>query len=230
MMATWSPNATVEVCWIVFWVVFLAGLDFFVTRSNSARWYILHAVANLGVTITSVSDVCVAFSDPIHSMESMGVSPSGRLRSPYPMRIIAALHIFHMLAFKCSKADYFHHFLFVGLLCPAGLLCDWGPLQNAVSLFLCGLPGGIDYAMLAMVRHDILARLTEKTVNSYINVWLRGPGCLFTAFCMYTSWLYGEPEASVWIIVAILSLVAFNGQYYLQRVTANWGFKGGHPS
>ena len=37
-------------------------------------------------------------------------------------------------------------------------------------------------------------------------------------------------QASIWAIVLILALVTFNGQYYMQRVTANWGVKGGHPS
>ena len=43
---------------------------------------------------------------------------------------------------ECSAADYFHHLLFVGVLCPFGLVCDWGVLQNSVAFFLCGLPGG----------------------------------------------------------------------------------------
>jgi hypothetical protein len=146
------------------------------------------------------------------------------------MRMIAALHLYHMCAFKCSAADYFHHLLFVGVLCPFGLTQDWGVLQNSVAFFLCGFPGGVDYAMLALVKHKMLDKMTEKHVNSYVNCWLRAPGCLLTSFMMYLSALYGRPTASLWNVAFVLMLVAFNGQYYMQRVTANWGIKGGHPS
>ena len=58
-----------------------------------------------------------------------------------------------MLVFKCTMDDYFHHFVFGGVICTLGLYQPVGPLQNAVGFFICGLPGGLDYLMLALVKH-----------------------------------------------------------------------------
>ena len=153
MTTAWTNDWTIDAAWVMGWSAVLAALDVVATRRGPARWYILHAIANVGITLTSiggmlhawrdawqcivhmmhdawqgmvrvvarcvvwctlhgiaalyVADTFASFADPIHSMEPMTVSPSGRLRSPHPMRMIMALHLYHMVAFKCSGAGYF---------------------------------------------------------------------------------------------------------------------------
>ena len=38
------------------------------------------------------------------------------------------------------------------------------------------VPGGIDYAMLVMVKLGWLTKMQEKEYNYYIQLWMRAPG------------------------------------------------------
>ena len=49
----------------------------------------------------------------------------GETYSLQPICMVAALHLYHLtpgLGFKLGFADYFHHILFAGAICGAGLL------------------------------------------------------------------------------------------------------------
>ena len=60
-----------------------------------------------------------------------------------------------------------------------------GPLTNINNFFMCGVPGGIDYAMLVAVKHGWIEPLTEKNVNAGVNVWLRAPALIMIASFSY---------------------------------------------
>ncbi len=77
-----------------------------------------------------------------------------------------------------------------------------------LAFFLSGLPGGLDYAMLAMVKHGYLSIEAEKRYNARVmvrerypffvtfvvtvcrQVWIRAPGCMLCAYTIYFSWRY----------------------------------------
>ena len=61
----------------------------------------------------------------------------------------------------------------------------YGPMVDVMNFFSCGLPGGLDYAMLFAVKHGWMASITEKKYNSTINNWLRAPGIIFTCGIVY---------------------------------------------
>ena len=135
--------------------------------------------------------------------------------------------MYHLLAFECSTADWVHHLLFAGIICPIGLFFEPGPVQNTVGFFICGLPGGLDYLMLALVKLRRMDRYAEKRINSRINVWLRSPGLLFAAFCCVYGRFDVHAPAAVkkrvpwWVAVSCALLCALNGQYYMQVVVGN---------
>ena len=47
----------------------------------------------------------------------------------------------------------------------------FGPVANFTNFFVCGVPGGLDYLMLALVKHGKILPLTEKYYNNILNVW-----------------------------------------------------------
>ena len=198
------------------WVV-----DVTICWHTAARWYWLHAVGNLIVTIFTWQDTVRTFYDPAAS-----------LSGPYsmiPAYFVPAIHIYHAAMFKCSQADIVHHVIFIGTFGPVGLFMKNGPVQNSLGMFTCGLPGGADYVMLAMVKHGWMSRLTEKIVNARINVWVRSPGLLFTAFAILQASASIEwPFRSVYFFFALLC--AANGQYYMQVVVGNTFVKSREPS
>ena len=142
-----------------------------------------------------------------------------------PVYMIAALHIYHLIAFSTDERDWFHHILFVGTLCPVGCLWKIGPIKNLLSFLICGLPGGLDYVLLFLVKHNMIHKLTEKKWNARINVWMRSPGCFSCVAVIYMVLRYDTDsichEGNPLIGFAIALLVLFNGQYYMQVVVGN---------
>lgn len=115
-----------------------------------------------------------------------------------PIYMVAALHIYHMipgLGFRVGFSDYFHHIVFAGSICSVGMLYESGPLQNFIALFICGLPGGLDYIMLVMVKMGKMLPKREKVLNARINLWLRAPGLTASTLFVYITarcvvWLF----------------------------------------
>ena len=134
--------------------------------------------------------------------------------------------MYHMALFECGFDDIFHHVIFVGIIGGLGICFDaGGAVKNTIAFFMCGLPGGLDYLMLTLVKHDIILNTTEKEWNSRINVWIRSPGLLLCAFCMYQAVRHGPADSPCalhpWISGGAAALCVINGQYYMQRVTGN---------
>jgi len=142
--------------------------------------------------------------------------------------MVAALHLYHMipgLGFRLHVADYVHHFVFVGSICSVGMLYESGPLQNFIAMFICGLPGGLDYIMLVFVKLGMMKPEREKVLNARINLWLRAPGLTVSTLFIYVTALYGpdySPCRNHPILATVIAgLIFFNGQYYLNVVVGN---------
>ena len=87
--------------------------------------------------------------------------------SVWPLTIINSVHVYHMIGgFGLTAADYFHHLLFVPALGFPGQVYQWGALANFQAFFISGLPGGLDYFMLGLIRVGRLSALFEKRVNA----------------------------------------------------------------
>mgnify|MGYP007078086960 CR=1 FL=1 len=200
----------------LFW---MAVADAGFCRFTKARWMALHTLANVVVCIFSAADSLRAADDPSNSC-------MGHVSSDIATQQIVALHLYHLALFECTRDDWAHHALFVGVIGGFGLSFDaGGPLRNLIAFFMCGLPGGLDYMMLTLVKHDVISPLTEKTWNTRINVWIRSPGLLLAAFCIYQAARNGPPSSGCaihpYIAGALGALCVANGQYYMQRVTGN---------
>lgn len=116
-----------------------------------------------------------------------------------------------------------HHFAFAFGLGSIQLIWHWGPGSNMFMFFVTGFPGGIDYAMLAAVKRGWMSRLDEKRHNSTINAWFRGPGCVLSSGWIFACWSAGNcSQIPTPAIMATVFLAFVNGQYYAQRVIANY--------
>jgi hypothetical protein len=50
-----------------------------------------------------------------------------------------------------------------------------GVIGNFCLFFICGVPGGIDYAMLVAVKMNMMKPIREKKINVHLNTWIRAP-------------------------------------------------------
>ena len=48
-------------------------------------------------------------------------------------------------------------------------------MMNYNHFFMCGVPGGVDYLLLFLVKHSWMTPLEEKRIATVINVWFRAP-------------------------------------------------------
>jgi hypothetical protein len=190
--------------------VLLLGLfDLVAARHSPARWFVIHAAGNLVVSVGAWHDVVECFRDPVHSF-------NGRC-SLIPALWVPAIHLYHMLAFRLDRADIVHHLLFCSVICPVGLIWEVGVAQSAVGFFISGFPGMLNYMMLALRKHGYITNaLTVKVYNARINVWLRAPGLLFCAFCI---WVAEGAVRVHWVALVLVGLLLYvNGLYYMQEV------------
>jgi len=203
-------------------IAFLAAADLLLCRrmrDDNSRYFLLHTLANAIISLSSAADMARTLHDPIGS----GIGHCNVL----PTYMIPSLFAYHLSVFKNVPLDEWqHHLLFgIGLAGPQLRYCV-GPLQNAVGFFICGLPGGIDYAMLAAVKEGLLASRDEKVWNARIQVWMRSPGILLASYAMFLTSKYAHARGPSKVLPYLLFLLAsFNGQYYMQKVVANTAFK-----
>jgi len=194
-----------------------------------ARWFLLHALGNMVVAAMCVPD----FGHTLHNPPAaMSVAYCETLPFPacsnWPVCIIIAMHVYHMLSYKLSADDMFHHLLFVPVIGGMNFCYPGGALYNVLAFFISGLPGGISYLMLAAVKAGKLSSFTEKRINCSINTWVRGPGIV--AFCALVLACWSRPAPGTpkehmipaYFFFPALFVAFFNGQYYAQRVIGNY--------
>ena len=194
-----------------------------------SRWYLLHSIGNLFLAVLCLPDFANTFNNPPAALSleyCRGLGPLGC--TDWPTCIVIAMHLYHMLSFKLDSNDYFHHLLFVPTIGGINFVYPLGPLCNVLCFFISGLPGGVDYMLLAYVKMGKISAYTEKRINCSINTWVRGPG--ITTFCALTiaCWARpypGTPKDDVmpfYIFWPMIGIIFFNGQYYAQRVIGNY--------
>ena len=79
-------------------------------RGKKARWFFIHAICNAVIVAVAFLPALAFIKDPVAGI-STNVIPFDRSAT-----VIAVLHAYHLLFFKCSAADWFHHIAFVGTL------------------------------------------------------------------------------------------------------------------
>lgn len=128
-----------------------------------------------------------------------------------------------MLAFPLTRADYFHHLLFIPSLGFIGQYYRLGAFRGFLAFIISGLPGGIDYFNLVLVKHGLLDLLTQKRYCAAINIWIRGPNLVVAVFIIWLSYRYKHDALEVPVPAAFLVgiLAAFNGQYYTKQSVSN---------
>jgi len=200
--------------------------------NSGSRWYLIHAVANVLVCAGSVQDFYWISKNP---PAALSVAYCKSLPSPacsdWPPSLVLAIHFYHMVAFNLNENDLFHHLLFVPIIGGIRFTYPWGAAGNVLCFFICGLPGAIDYFMLAAVKAGKMNKFTEKRVNCSINTWIRGPGIVgFCTICL-CCWCKpypGTPESDImpaWLFVLCGGVTFFNGMHYAQRVIGDYYIK-----
>ena len=193
-------------------------------RCAKTRWFVLHSVANFAIALMTCSSFVEAAADPAHTVYQ---APGEPHRPHTDCVIIGALHLYHFLAFPVDDQDKYHHLLFIPfnqacVWLPAwwgGAGWSWGPCIQMQHFFICGLPGAIDYMVLALSRLGRVQTAAQKLTQVRLNLWLRCPGVLFTiSVLLFETVRCRPPPAAICIVALDAALIGFNSLYYTDRV------------
>ena len=179
------------------------------------RWFMLHASVNAIISIVSWPSLAAALFDPMHMVDSRAYPPC--LLGPgskIPLHLVNALHVYHVLAYSLTAEEWSHHVLFVLTLGTTGAWYDWGLLSNYLAFFLCGVPGGIEYAMLVAKRAQRCSESTFRRCSAILNIGIRQPCVLLGLGAGYVAIRLGLYHVPLWAILLHYLLGFFNVCYY----------------
>ena len=84
---------------------------------------------------------------------------------------IYALHIYHIILYRpLPMIDWVHHGIMVVIMLPLAYALVPGHLLGHGAFYASGLPGGIDYLMLVLVKKGWMKSIDEKRYNEKIQV------------------------------------------------------------
>ena len=180
-------------------------------------YYLLHSIHNGAIVYLTGNEVFKTLTDFNYVLSS----PKNMLA----LEFVFALHFYHIALYwrKFRMDDWLHHILMIGIALPIGWSADSRSLLGYSLFFTTGLPGGIDYVLLFLSRNNLFKRDTEKTINAWLNTWIRSPGCIShaTLTLMLIS-VETKIFSQMWwsgIICAVLTF--WNGQYFMRQVVEN---------
>lgn len=200
-----------------FYVLF----DYILGNKIQGKYYLVHFLNNMYL-------VYLTFGDVLHTyfhFDKFYYYPVN-----YESAVLTfALHFYHIFSYysKLRFDDWLHHILMIFVALPIGLLSGGGSLLGHSLFYLTGLPGGIDYLLLFLVRNNFINALTEKKINNYINLWIRAPGCITHA----TLTMIGYNMLKNTILVTWVNLISclftailifWNGIYFMNQVVVNY--------
>ena len=77
----------------------LAALDYFVASRAKARWFLLHGLWNMVITVVCVPSLLAVIGAPHRALD-----PELN-RNMWPIVMVAALHLWHMIAYSGLTYD-----------------------------------------------------------------------------------------------------------------------------
>ena len=205
-------------CYFIFIIIYI--LDRIIIKLNkNGRWFQLHAIINIIITLLTMNDVKDCITNPEKSNEIVPLQNSAGFA--------LLLHIYHCLMFKIRYDDWIHHISSVFLTTP--IFVSYPCKGTSFFLFIAtGLPGAIDYIGLSLYKNDVISKYKQKHITSLINSYIRMPGgaiCSFLLFKdgMYNNGIYNEPYHNLNIMKLMLSMVCFvNTSYYGVQAIQNF--------
>jgi hypothetical protein len=180
-------------------------------------YYLLHFLHNGVIVYLTGNEVINSLADFSYIL----TSPKNILA----LEFVFALHLYHLAIYypKFRMDDWLHHILMVGIALPIGWIVESRSLLGYSLFFTTGLPGGIDYLLLFLHRNNMVSRNIEKSINAWLNTWIRSPGCIShaTLTLAFTSLQSIKFSLEWWGAVLVAFLTFWNGQYFMRQVVEN---------
>jgi len=199
---------------------YIGIFDYLFTFKVKSRYFLLHSIINGYMIYLCSSDTINILWNTVDYLKLYEVDNT-------PLCVMLSLHLYHItpfIGFSLNYLDYLHHISSAFLGGVLLIFANYGPLQNYNFMFVCGLPGFIDYLLLVGVKENYIDRLTEKYYNNLLNLWIRSP---FLIASVIFSWiqiqLQSESNKYVIIIRYFCMIIQYwNAQFFLEKVVKSY--------
>ena len=182
--------------------------------TKKARWFQLHSITNMIIFNIIKNDVYNLIINPMNNIVI--------LENYEELYYIIVLHLYHMLFFKNSLMDYFHHIVFVlfGTL-PIYYYYNINLIRLATFVG-CGLPGVIEYFTLSLVKHNKISSLNQKILMSNIYNYFRYPFGVYTCCSILLHHQLGyTTNIDQFTLFYTILMIFFNGAYFNKLTIEN---------
>ena len=181
--------------------------------NTKEQWFQLHALINACIVYFSYNDVYDCFMDP-----TVSIQPCSNL---FGGSFALMLHVYHSYAYQMTYMDKLHHGISVFLATPLCLLYQTKGI-SMYYFFGTGLPGGIDYFLLSLVKQQKLDSIKEKKINSYLNTFIRIPGLVLASYLIWKDAIQ-HPSKIIHYSNRLLALLVFlNGTIFGKMAIENY--------
>jgi len=192
--------------------------------SIEGRYYINHFIGNMVIVYNTL--YCV---NNCYKPMNQSIDYTCNYNSIYLSRsIIYTLHFYHIIWYfnKLRKDDWLHHIIMVLIALPLSHLSDCYNIIGHSLFFLIGLPGGLDYLLLFLVRNNIIDKMIEKKINRRLNLWIRCPGCIATVVLIFININQNSYDIISTIGSYILMIsIYWNGIYFMEQSVSNYAIE-----
>ena len=196
---------------------FLGDRLFGMILKNSAKYFFMHTILNSYICYVTYNTTVSFLLNPINDFSFH--SPDGQKSAS----IIIGFHLYHILTEKLNLEDKTHHIVTVFITGGSALIKPCGNILAAVNFIMCGLPGGLDYFMLVLVKYNIITKLTEKYFNRWLNLLIRMPGMMLCAWYVILNIQEGTLVLKEYYIALIsVLLMTINSVYYCNKTVGNY--------
>lgn len=185
---------------------------------EKAQYFVLHFFFNMWICYVTYHEAVFCFWNPFKPFE-VEYSIAALITTTG----IASFHTYHILDKyqTLSLEDWIHHLLSSFIVPVIGNTNPFGKIISLSNFVMCGLPGGLDYLLLAFVKYNWIDKLTEKKINGWLNLLIRMPIQMLTFYIVMINYHHSKIEWNFYIFLATI-LHTLNSVYYCNKVVGNY--------
>ena len=137
--------------------------------------------------------------------------------------VIMGFHIYHYLIDELDFETKIHHVVTGFITGAASLIVPTGISVSAINFIMCGLPGGIDYFLLVLCKYKLIGKITEKSINRWLNLLIRMPFMMLCNWYIVLNLYHGNIDIKTYIYTILgCILMLINSIYYCNKTVGNY--------
>ena len=196
----------------------LDNLLYMFISKESTRYFVLHTFFNLYIIWLCWSTFISCLFKP---MQIFDIDYNNE--SILSTLSIINFHVYHLVTHvqELSMETMMHHL--IGAIFNPILTINQpiGKLPVMHNIILCGIPGGIDYVLLSLVKYKIIPKITEKQINRYLNLLIRWP-FIFLSDYFYIINIYNDNINFNYYMLIPMLINNYNAVYFCDKVIGNY--------